>query len=196
MLQNASIFITCCQHPTYSKLGANYKVRHSTVFSNSCYFFPQMFKFLPQSPFSHTRNKFLIHKEKTGTAVVNYILHKMHTIRHKSYRSLRKLLRIPASRCHPQEVAYTKVYKHQRNHLGSEMHSVRIFQILKLKITTQLAAVIILRIRNSLTAPRETCRSFVRFMYDLYLIVCAYWWIWLDVRIMHRIIVSNRQNCR
>lgn len=152
----------------HSKLGANYKVcrstvchstfRHSTVFSTSCYFFPHTFKFLPQSPFSHTRNKLRIHKEKTGTAVVKDIQQKIHTIRYESYRSLRKLLSISASRCHPQEAAYNKVYKHQRNHLGSEMHSVRIFQILKLKITTQLVAVIILlRVRNSLTAPR--CRN-------------------------------------
>jgi hypothetical protein len=50
--------------------------------------------------------------------------------------SLRKFLRVSAPRCYPQGVAYTKVYKHQRNNLGSEMHSIGIFEILKLKITT------------------------------------------------------------
>ena len=123
--------------PTHNHIrswGANYKVRLCTVYSSFCYFFPHMFKFFPQNPFSHTSNKFRIHKETTGTTLVNYIQQQMHTVRYKSYISLGKLLRISAPRCHPQGVAYTKVYKHQRNNLCSEMHSIRIFQILKLKI--------------------------------------------------------------
>ena len=95
------------------------------------------------------------------TSLVSSVHQQMLTTGHKSYLSLRKLLQVLELRRHPQGDTNTKKYKHQQT-----------------KCTKNDVLVLMLQnIFNSLRmAPRcETCRNLLRFMYDLYVILCICW---------------------
>jgi hypothetical protein len=107
--------------------------------------------------------------------IPNDIHQQTHTIKQKSYVSLRKLLQVSAQKCHPQGFRDTKEYKHYYISLGGDCWCLYSFVSLN-PWGWHFCA--------------ETFSSFLRLMYDLYLTVCICWWMrqlivsytWLDKR--------------